>query len=80
LRDKVSTHTASESTGLVSQWIREFFLKFCFGVFFIIIFHSKKVMGETGSGKTTKLPQFIRDEMHPLITENHISEKKIVSF
>jgi hypothetical protein len=32
LRDTVSTHTASESTGLVKQFIREFFLKFCFGV------------------------------------------------
>jgi hypothetical protein len=29
LRDKVSTHTASESTGLVLQCIRLFFLKFC---------------------------------------------------
>jgi hypothetical protein len=27
------THTASEGTRLVWQWSREFFLKFCFGVF-----------------------------------------------
>jgi hypothetical protein len=32
LRDIVLTHTASESTGLVSQFIRAFFLKFYFGV------------------------------------------------
>jgi hypothetical protein len=32
LRDIVSTHTASKSTRPVWQCIKEFFLKFCFGV------------------------------------------------